>query len=340
MRALSSVLLLGGAICLVSAALDRWLFDVQTLVPMGIGAISVVLSPFAYLVRKRTPTALVHATLCLSFVLVLVAVAFSGTAEAAITKSFMLPCLAMIAAWAFDRRVALTYAAAATVGMALVFLPLDYPRMIPAALACGATISLATAQQSRTVAKLRNAAVTDPLTGLLNRRGVFGMLDDVLGKGQLTGREVQVAVIDLDGFKSVNDQFGHAAGDELLRSLSLAWHAELLPGQHLARLGGDEFLAVVVDQPQTCLPQLLARMRQANEASWSCGAASARRHEQASLLVARADHELIKTKDARRALGLPGSRRRPKGEASVRAGTPKSSLMDAEPVDADHCPRP
>ncbi len=303
---------------MVSAALDRWLFGVQTLVPMGIGAVSVLLSPFVYLVRKRAPTAVVHGTLCLSFALVLVAVGFSGTAEAAITKSFMLPCLAMIAAWAFDRRVALAYAAAATVGMALVFVPLGYPRMIPAALACGATISLATAQQSRTVAKLRDAAVTDPLTGLLNRRGVFGMLDDVLAKGALTGREVQVAVIDLDGFKSVNDKFGHAAGDDLLRSLAVAWHAELLPGQYLARLGGDEFLAVVVDQPQTRLPELLARMRQANEACWSCGAASARLDEQASLLVARADHELIKAKDTRRALGLPGSRRQAEGR-SIRA---------------------
>ncbi len=317
MRALSSILLLGGVFCMVSAAADRWLFDVETLVPMGIGVVSVVLSPFVYLVRKRAPTALVHGVLSLSFALVLVAVGFSGTAEAALTKSFMLPCLAMIAAWAFDRRLALAYATVATAGMAFAFVPLGYPRMTPAALACGATISLATAQQSRTVAKLRKAAVTDPLTGLLNRRGVFGMLDDVLSQAQVPSREAQVAVIDLDGFKAVNDQFGHAAGDDLLRSLAEAWHAQLLPGQHLARLGGDEFLVVAVDQLQIRLPDPLARMRQVSQSSWSCGTASAMPDEHASQLVARADHELITAKDERRAQGLPGSSRDPGIRRSV-----------------------
>ena len=79
-------------------------------------------------------------------------------------------------------------------------------------------------------------ARTDPLTGLLNRRGFFEFADSFAG-------EVGVVLIDLDGFKDVNDTLGHLAGDELLRVM-----ARRLEGQHvsgaLARLGGDEFALV------------------------------------------------------------------------------------------------
>jgi two-component system, cell cycle response regulator len=79
-------------------------------------------------------------------------------------------------------------------------------------------------------------ATTDALTGLGNRRALLSDLDAALGEG----REYTLALFDLDGFKSYNDAFGHAAGDALLSRLGSALRATVRPGRAY-RLGGDEF---------------------------------------------------------------------------------------------------
>jgi diguanylate cyclase (GGDEF)-like protein len=85
----------------------------------------------------------------------------------------------------------------------------------------------------RELAAVRRAAVRDPLTGVLNRRGLAD---------QWPGPGGWLALLDLDAFKPVNDMFGHAAGDRVLRVVAarLAGRAEVA-----ARLGGDEFAVVV-----------------------------------------------------------------------------------------------
>ena len=87
----------------------------------------------------------------------------------------------------------------------------------------------------------------DELTGLLNRRGFFASL-----RATITGSNARVAVLllDLDGFKEINDALGHAAGDVLLRQIGVRLRAVLRGGDEIARLGGDEF-AVLVDAEGT-----------------------------------------------------------------------------------------
>lgn len=83
----------------------------------------------------------------------------------------------------------------------------------------------------------------DPLTGLLNRHGLEGVM-----KG-LSRKEVfSLVCFDLDGFKPINDRFGHAAGDGLLCEVANRMQAALADGQVLARIGGDEFLALLPGQ--------------------------------------------------------------------------------------------
>jgi PAS domain S-box-containing protein len=82
---------------------------------------------------------------------------------------------------------------------------------------------------------LRGAALTDPLTGLLNRRG-WRERTDVPAAGPLV-----VVMLDLDHFKAFNDRFGHGAGDELLRAFGVALAASVAPGSVVARWGGEEF---------------------------------------------------------------------------------------------------
>ena len=85
-------------------------------------------------------------------------------------------------------------------------------------------------------------ANTDPLTGLHNRRAFSKMLADRVAC--CGTKEFAIAMLDLDGFKPVNDRFGHAAGDEVLTVLANRLRAACRSGDHVARIGGDEFAIV------------------------------------------------------------------------------------------------
>lgn len=87
----------------------------------------------------------------------------------------------------------------------------------------------------------------DPLTGLANRRQFFAHLEDAFARS--AGRRFAVGVIDLDGFKPVNDQYGHVVGDGVL--VEVGQRLETLTDEtiHISRLGGDEFALTVTDCP-------------------------------------------------------------------------------------------
>lgn len=95
----------------------------------------------------------------------------------------------------------------------------------------------------------RQAAEVDPLTGLSNRRGMEMFLNKTVHRAiSEEGSEFGVMMIDLDGFKAVNDTYGHAAGDAVLKAVSQRIHARLRRSLDLvARLGGDEFAVIVSD---------------------------------------------------------------------------------------------
>ncbi|GAB3861091.1 hypothetical protein GCM10027610_103070 [Dactylosporangium cerinum] len=105
--------------------------------------------------------------------------------------------------------------------------------------------------------ELRQRAGRDPVTGLANRRQLTERLDQVL-TGVTPG--VTVALLDLDGFKDVNDTLGHAAGDELLVQVSRRLRAALPDADVLARLGDDEF-AVVWRGADHAVEDALAQLR-------------------------------------------------------------------------------
>jgi diguanylate cyclase len=96
--------------------------------------------------------------------------------------------------------------------------------------------------------RLHTLAHTDVLTGLPNRRGLQAGLERVLGR-QVSGRFLALYLIDLDGFKQVNDQFGHDAGDEVLVAVAQRLQGQLRSQDLVARLGGDEFVVVIADLP-------------------------------------------------------------------------------------------
>ena len=94
-------------------------------------------------------------------------------------------------------------------------------------------------------AELRHLADHDPLTGLLNRRSFERALDQHLARVRRYGVQGALLMIDLDGFKAVNDQHGHGTGDAVLAGVAERLRARLRTSDLLARLGGDEFAALL-----------------------------------------------------------------------------------------------
>lgn len=159
--------------------------------------------------------------------------------------------------------------------------------------------------------KAENAAITDALTGLLNRRGLITALTEAQGTAAATQAALSVAMVDIDHFKNVNDQWGHALGDEVLRFV----------GQHLAlgigdagtvgRLGGEEFVAFLpgmkldaamatIDQLRGALASQIIR-RTADGASmgritFSAGVSANHDDDCADSVIARADGALYTAK--------------------------------------------
>ena len=98
---------------------------------------------------------------------------------------------------------------------------------------------------AETQARLAHLAYHDPLTGLANRLGFHEQLERALQRAHSSRGQVGVLFIDLDGFKRVNDEWGHATGDELLCQVAQRFAAAIRGDDLLARLGGDEFLALI-----------------------------------------------------------------------------------------------
>ncbi|WP_417587854.1 diguanylate cyclase [Pararhodobacter oceanensis] len=90
-------------------------------------------------------------------------------------------------------------------------------------------------------------AVTDPLTGLYNRRYALAHLDRIATRAQESGRQFAVMVLDLDRFKTVNDTYGHAAGDTVLETVAARLRDNLRPSDLISRIGGEEFLVALPD---------------------------------------------------------------------------------------------
>ena len=149
---------------------------------------------------------------------------------------------------------------------------------------------------------LVSAARTDPLTGLPNLRGWDEALTRELARARRTGRPFSVALLDIDGFKQINDSGGHQAGDRALREAVSAWMGTVRTSDLIARIGGDEFAVALPDCDREGAQDLGERLRAATPEPCTCsvGAAEWRVGEAAEELLQRADEALYTAKNAGR----------------------------------------
>ncbi len=108
---------------------------------------------------------------------------------------------------------------------------------------------------------LEHLVQTDPLTEVLNRRGIQTALNREANEMRRDGRDVLVLVIDVDDFKRVNDRYGLAAGDSALRNIARRLREQSRTGDYVGRIGGDEFLMVLPRVDRGELEQIAERVR-------------------------------------------------------------------------------
>jgi diguanylate cyclase (GGDEF)-like protein len=109
----------------------------------------------------------------------------------------------------------------------------------------GTAFIVLTLAKERTLRIQRDAAFTDELTGVLNRRGFFAAAQKLLAQRAKKGEPVSVLMFDLDHFKSINDRFGHPIGDEVLKLFAAITRSTMRSSDILARFGGEEFVALL-----------------------------------------------------------------------------------------------
>ena len=117
-------------------------------------------------------------------------------------------------------------------------------------------------QNARLYEEVQSLSVTDPLTGVYNRRGLFQKCNEVIEQNRRANLPVAVVVFDLDNFKDFNDSYGHSIGDHILSTVARRIANRLRASDVLGRYGGDEFVLLLSGISDAGLRPVLDRLRQ------------------------------------------------------------------------------
>lgn len=125
----------------------------------------------------------------------------------------------------------------------------------------GKTLDDMRTKLDKTFSLMRDMAITDELTGLPNRRGFYGEVEKLLWLSARYKHPLTLAILDIDHFKSINDNFGHPTGDEVLKDFAAVISRRIRKTDLLARVGGEEFVLVMPETPAEDALRLLERLR-------------------------------------------------------------------------------
>jgi diguanylate cyclase (GGDEF)-like protein/putative nucleotidyltransferase with HDIG domain len=112
-------------------------------------------------------------------------------------------------------------------------------------------------------AETESRALTDPMTGFPNARSLQIQFEKEAARADRSGLEFQLLMLDLDGFKAINDTYGHKAGDTLLKEVARVMRAQLRDYDFLARYAGDEFVIIVPETCEEAIKELCERIEKA-----------------------------------------------------------------------------
>jgi diguanylate cyclase (GGDEF)-like protein len=303
-RALTLITLAGGLSGIFASAFPASREAPVELLRM-VGAIALCASLLFWWLGDRTPRWLLQVAVATGTLLISLLIAQSATAVGMIVTACDYMWMGVYAAFFFSRTAARAQTALIAVAFGAALLINGNQVPADAWIFMIASLVVATETIGRQSSRLRREARTDPLTGLLNRKGLAPAAERAFALADRTGIPLTVAIIDLDGFKQVNDREGHAAGDRLLVTMAEVWTDTLDPSDIFARLGGDEFLLLLVGSSDEERARLFERLRFASPTPWSAGVIRRQAGEDLSTCLSKADLALY---DAKR--GRPAKRGR------------------------------
>ncbi len=170
----------------------------------------------------------------------------------------------------------------------------------------------ALAAMQEELAETRQLLNEDALTGALNRRGLDQTLVREIARAQRNGGKLTLAMADLDHFKSINDEYGHEAGDQMLVHFTMLMKSVMRKSDALVRFGGEEFTLILPETDSRGAIFVLGRLQQLMastplvyegrriQATFSAGVATLRADENGHALLRRADEALYGAKDSGR----------------------------------------
>jgi len=297
--AMALMFLVGGLTTLLAAVVSRT-SEVPTGLLYVIGLASPCAAALLWWKRRRLPRRLHPWLVALGTGLVTLLMAKSGSAAVVEAFSFYFTWIVLFALLFMRPRqvifqlllVAVGYLVGATAhpGGLAALAPVE-PLVLLSVLG---TFALVVGMLSRA----RQDSEIDPLTQVLNRRGMEREIRVAVREAAAASRELVLALIDVDHFKVVNDRRGHLAGDQVLQDLTDTWRRSLRSHDLLCRVGGDEFVALLPGCAPAEATGILRRLREDERLGVTCsiGAASWHEGESPAALLGRADGALYDAK--------------------------------------------
>jgi diguanylate cyclase (GGDEF)-like protein len=288
----------GGVACLLGAQ-----FPMGQQIAVGlsqfIGIFALCVAAPLFVLRHRLSAVPLNAALATSTVLASALVASTGAAVGVVLPGVYYMCIALTAAYFFPSPQARAQACLAAGGFSAGVLASGvHGLFVPWFVITAAILAMAELLR-HLVTQLHEQAALDPLTGLANRACFRFAAEREFALAGRSRTQFSVALLDLDGFKAVNDTYGHAAGDELLTELAAAWQAQIRGADLLARYGGDEFALIMPETGPDEAAQVVERLRTAHSAQWSAGVVTWDDETELNQLLQRADEDLYRAKNAR-----------------------------------------
>jgi diguanylate cyclase (GGDEF)-like protein len=261
-----------------------------------VGLICVSVAVLMWLVDARWISVAVHPLLAVVTAVSTMLVASSATLGGAMIAAVGYQSVGMYAGFFLSRRAAAIHLTTTAAGFALGLAMGGLSGAPGAWLTVIVATTITTLTLSSLTRQLRQLAQQDQVTGALSRAGLTKAAGPLLAAAERHGQPLAAIVIDLDGFKQINDSAGHAAGDQLLATVAVRWRAQLRQSDELARTGGDEFVILAPGTDDQGARALSKRLMAEAGTACSAGSANYRPGDTLSALVSRADAEMYRVK--------------------------------------------
>src|SRR5436190_2069388 len=266
-RAQGGFFVFGGVLALVSLLLPHSA-RVNDLGIVGLGTFACLSGLVMLVVPQLMPPRLLTFVLLCGSVLISTGIYFSQTTTSVYALLYVW--VGFQAAYFFSHRQVVAHVAAigATYAVALNVVPGSdrgqrWLLLFGVVVVIALMLAVLRERVNRLIARLADAARTDPLTGLLNRRGFQELMEVETERALRSSRPLAILVGDLDHFKHLNDRFGHAAGDLALRRFGEIATSASRRIDAVARIGGEEFALLLPDTEQHAAYLLAERLRRA-----------------------------------------------------------------------------